>query len=379
MCLLIYMNPNTTVPFGDLETASINNPDGFGWAIIGDNTIHVGKSMNFNEAYAEFAEVRRAVPNTPALFHLRIATHGQTNLDNCHPFLVGGDHQTVLAHNGMLDIRGDHRSDTRIFAEEWLPTLGVAEWLDDETHVAEIEQFARGSKLVVLSVDPLLDKWAYILNEHEGDWGEAERNGIWYSNSSYKQVWYTSTQYGYLGSRSWADDDKGKLHLPRVGDWNRVPTSVQVPAVGKWFGMDESQSIEAIGLTIFACRYCDSEYAVDTEWDSPICPDCLICSFCHSDSCECEDDNPFCNAGLDDMEPISGSPRRSVGYAVSTTAYLGEDGTPYVYDEGDGLWNHAAMSDYPEFKGHVDLNDWLDLFPSPRFALATTTNTEDFS
>ncbi|MFE7803032.1 hypothetical protein [Nocardia sp. NPDC057440] len=44
-------------------------------------------------------------------------------MENCHPFVVGGDPRTVLAHNGILahPSSGDPRSDRRIAAEDLLP------------------------------------------------------------------------------------------------------------------------------------------------------------------------------------------------------------------------------------------------------------------
>ncbi|MGW5105951.1 hypothetical protein [Nocardia sp. NPDC004123] len=36
------------------------------------------------------------------MFHSRFATHGFITNQNCHPFAIGGDERTVMAHNGVL-------------------------------------------------------------------------------------------------------------------------------------------------------------------------------------------------------------------------------------------------------------------------------------
>ncbi len=370
MCLLVFMEPNATVPSEDLEVAAVANPDGFGWAIIGDDTIHTHRSMSFNEALSTFEQQRKLMPDRYALFHLRIATHGTTSLDNCHPFHVGGDHRTVLAHNGMLDIKGDHRSDSRIFAEEWLPTLGAAEWLDDPQRFAELERFARGSKLVVLSVDPLLRNYAYILNESSGHWGEEKhgRRGVWYSNYSYE--WMPRRSYVSYGSyggwqSEWTYDPESKQYLRR--ELTPAPQSVELKRLNdlpsqwitpsgdaQFFGLDEYAELTDEGYTVFLCSTCDSEFAVDTFYDEPVCPDCLTCASCKSDICMCNEQDEF----------DAGQPIPLVGKAVSPTAYLGDDGEPYVWDDVRADWVAADVSDFAMFRDHLSLTDWFDLFPN---------------
>lgn len=186
MCLLIYASPGSTPTKKALRTAGANNPDGFGFAFALGHRIVRHRSMNLDETVELFHEMRAEHPNAHALFHLRITTHGGTNLDNCHPFMV--DDGIVLGHNGMLPIKEkDGKSDTRQFAEEWLPTFGVKEMLDDPNNFTELEKFARGSKLCILSVDKRLDKPVYLVNEGDGHWDK----GVWYSNNSYKYTYFT--------------------------------------------------------------------------------------------------------------------------------------------------------------------------------------------
>ena len=184
-----------------LEQASWYNDDGFGWAIRTPDKILVGKNMDFDKAYEEFMSARSSY-NGDALFHLRITTQGKTDLTNCHPFYVGKDELSVVAHNGMLPVNDDKsgRSDTRIFAESLLPQRGGISFLNGEQSLAQLEKWADGSKLVFLTANPA-SKWRYvILNANDGHWvDEGDDKGVWFSNSSYKYSRPSYSKYTYTG------------------------------------------------------------------------------------------------------------------------------------------------------------------------------------
>ena len=184
MCLLAFIPEGVTPSKKYLLQSACSNPHGFGYAIVADGKLIVGKSMNAEALVEEFLRKRKDFKG-PALFHARFATHGESTVANCHPFYVDNDKRTVLGHNGILDIptpANDPRSDTRIFAEELLPRYGTAA-LDDRYVFEAIEDWARGSKLVVLTVDPAYSENYYILNEKAGHW----HKGVWWSNYGYTQ------------------------------------------------------------------------------------------------------------------------------------------------------------------------------------------------
>ena len=54
--------------------------------------------------------------------------------------------------------------------------------MDNKETFESVEEWASGSKLVILSVSPLAQYDWYILNESLGHWF----NGVWFSNNSYK-------------------------------------------------------------------------------------------------------------------------------------------------------------------------------------------------
>ena len=186
MCILSYIPAGVELD-NTAEDAlwhgGISNPDGHGWAITAGHEITVGKSMRLDHALSDFIDARKANPWGDALFHSRYATHGSIRPGNCHPFYVGSNTRTVLAHNGVLPAsahprQGDDRSDTAILAEELLPRM----WrrLDKPSVRRALTDYCgRGNKLVILTVDQRYRRNAYLINEGLGHW---EKTGIWHSN-----------------------------------------------------------------------------------------------------------------------------------------------------------------------------------------------------
>ena len=200
MCLLSYY-PEGVMPDVDaLRNGTIFNDDGHGYAIVVPSArrIIVDRGMNAKEMISTFASMRRLFPDGPALFHSRLATDGVINLLNTHPFTVGGDPRTMLAHNGIMPIRprkGDYRSDTRIVAEEYIPrAFGTLR--RRRARLALERWIGSWNKVVILTVDPRYRDHAFILNEHEGIWD----GGVWYSNDMYRG--WTPSKYRY----TWDDD-----------------------------------------------------------------------------------------------------------------------------------------------------------------------------
>jgi len=186
MCLLVVCNPNSTPSKDELTTGACKNPHGFGFAIDTGSGIISERSMSAKKSISRFLELREQYPNGYAMWHARYATHGVKNELNCHPFKIAGEHDTYLAHNGMLDIlipKDDKRSDTRIMAEELLPRLGGVSALDDDYVYDMIGSWSRGSKIAVMTNDPSAQYKIYIINESAGSWDD---KGIWWSNTSHK-------------------------------------------------------------------------------------------------------------------------------------------------------------------------------------------------
>lgn len=186
----------------ELEQGACKNPHGFGFAMIVGDKIISERTMDSKRSISRFLKLRQEHPEGYALWHARIATHGSKNEANCHPFRVGGDNRTYLGHNGVLPINvdpKDHRSDTRIFAEELLPSIGGVTALDKPLVWVMMRSWITYNKIAVLTVDPEAENQLYLLNEKGGQWDD---NKVWWSNQTHiKPVIYTPpSDYGY---RNW--------------------------------------------------------------------------------------------------------------------------------------------------------------------------------
>ena len=222
MCMLCVVPPNVLPDRDKLTYSAINNPDGFGFAIVvsKERRIITYHTMNADDAVNEFLKMRAQYPSDYALWHARLATHGSTNLDNCHPFRVL-DNQTVLAHNGVLPIDiavGDQRSDTRIFAEEILAKIGGVSALDNPHIYNMIEEYTSGSKVCVLTVDPRAEYQMYLLHDNKGT---TDESGVWWSNDScspsygWYNKWYSKSELGSFYTSAENTYDSGEW--PCVG------------------------------------------------------------------------------------------------------------------------------------------------------------------
>lgn len=214
MCMLCVIPPNVLPSREKLENSALNNPHGFGFAIVipSEKRIHAERTMNADTSINRFLEMRAKHPEGYAMWHARFATHGSTTVENCHPFRVGGDRKTYLAHNGVLPVLEDKsdRSDTRIFAEDIIPAMGGVSALDNEQLWNMLEDFTNGSKVCVLTVDPIAEHQMYLLHAEKGNYDES---GVWWSNDtcfldySYGGKWTSKSSLKHLQ----ADDSEGWL------------------------------------------------------------------------------------------------------------------------------------------------------------------------
>jgi hypothetical protein len=257
MCMLTYLpagiQPDTTA----LANGAAHNDDGHGYAIVTGDRILSSRGMHAATVINEFTAQRHLHPAGPALFHSRFATHGPVTEANIHPFPVGGDPLTVLAHNGVLPrdahpAYGDPRSDTRIAADNILSREEFRSIEQVRTRRRIEAWLGTFNKLVILTVNPRYPEHGYLLNERAGLWD----NNIWYSNHDYLDLHPTNTA---------------------------------------WWGLDDG------------CLYCGALDAVDP--DTGLCLACSACPVCATDQGPCPPGCtrllggtccPDCGEGFDD-------------------------------------------------------------------------------
>lgn len=266
MCLLVVCKPGAIPKSHDLHNGACSNPHGFGFAIVADGKIITERSMSAKKSIRRFLELREQYPNGFAMWHARYATHGVKNEANCHPFQVGDDPDTYLAHNGVLDNfidKGDKRSDTRVFAEDTLPKIGGVEALNDTNVLHMVESWASGSKIAVLTVNPKAEYEMYLLNGHLGTWDE---DGVWWSNSSHKRTVYVAPK--------------------------QVATPVTPVESDEEFWEKQEMYADKASYdpsTVDICPMCEAMIDIENSADMcEFCASCLMCFQLPSD-CDCYD------------------------------------------------------------------------------------------
>lgn len=188
MCLLTFLPPGVQPDLDALYNGANVNNDGHGYAIIIPSNppqLLVRRSQNFEQLVAQFSHERYLYPDGPALFHSRWGTGGANTKFNCHPFYLGGDKQTIVAHNGVLPTamqpaKTDQRCDTRRAAEDIFTTFGDLSYFEARERLATA--IGSNNKLVILTIDPKFAQWSYIINETSGIW----QGNTWYSNYDFK-------------------------------------------------------------------------------------------------------------------------------------------------------------------------------------------------
>jgi predicted glutamine amidotransferase len=271
MCLLVVCKPNAIPKREELTEGACSNPHGYGFAMVIDGKIFRYRTMSARKAVSKFLHMRQQYPQGYAIWHARYATHGVKNEDNCHPFQVGDDADTVLAHNGVLDTfigKDDKRSDTRVFAEDTLPKLGGVTALDDSNLYRMVEGWATGSKIAVLTVNPNAEYQLYLINERLGTWDD---NGVWWSNSSYKRSTYT---YEY------------KPTAKSIADTTSYSSADYEQEQAYYKELAEQGDKEGY-ILIDQCPMCEA--LVDIDLSTEYCQYCEACMSCwaHYSDCMC--------------------------------------------------------------------------------------------
>lgn len=271
MCLLTFAPAGVHLDPERLWQASLNNPHGFGFAVRTPNGIVRSRGMKFENVYDNYVATISKF-HGESMFHHRYATHGSVNKQNCHPFYVGNDKDTMLGHNGIIPIeipKGDERSDTRYFSEVLMPEHGGVAMLDNPEYVKVLEKSIGYSKLVVLTNNPVASQPFYIVNEDLGDWDDS----AWWSNTSYEKpkprVYTYSTPSYTTTSRSYTDT------------------------------YDEYSFV-------VACPLCEVDILVNELSGETFCPTCDVCLLCEewAQDCYCCDGNSSLYAEDDDEETL---------------------------------------------------------------------------
>lgn len=265
MCLLICGLGRDIPTESELSNACANNPDGFGFALVresGDGLELVSRrSMRAGTLIEEFAREVEDSPTVAWLFHARIATSGAVNEFQSHPFKVGRDSHSVLAHNGILPLVGENGdSDTAHLARVVVPSMGGVPALHRSGVFDMFDTWVEdnNSKVAVLSARDDVEFPLLIAGESLGDW----RGDVWFSNDSYR--------YSY----SWTNRD---TLTPAIGGGWSWDNELYLSG-GVRIGGGSQQLIPGYNsdLVLEACLFCDELQGVGGR----LCDNCGACVNC---------------------------------------------------------------------------------------------------
>jgi hypothetical protein len=194
MCLIVRGRVENLLVL-DLEYAEISNRDGFG--------IHTPKSVvySFDHKRKRGRGIRATLEtldrDTMATVHFRLATHGNVNRDNAHPFDIGSN--TFLMHNGMLrgaeyDCPDRRRSDTAILAAS---LVGKS----SKERFAKLSELAISNRFCVLRGS----KWRKF-----GQWFFDDATCTWHSNRLILPASFGKRDSACCDPRSWYNEPVSK-------------------------------------------------------------------------------------------------------------------------------------------------------------------------
>lgn len=203
MCLIITQPAGRTLSRAHLVDIYGRNGDGFGIMRAIGGKLHVWRTVG--DVADMLALYYAHAAGRACVLHWRMATHGDVNVANAHPFVLTSD--IAVVHNGMLDVGTPTRgmSDTWHMAHHVLAP--IARDNPDALFSADMERVLGGmigttNKLVFAHADGRVA----IVNRAAG----VEHDGCWYSNTyawrAPSHLTAGRTRYG-TSMRGWLHDD----------------------------------------------------------------------------------------------------------------------------------------------------------------------------
>lgn len=161
MCVIIHQKKDKRqVTREEFESSWYSNPHGFGMMYMHNGAVRTYKSMNMNEAYAEYNKISTDfMDETDFVLHFRFSTHWSIGISNTHPFHCGNG--KYLVHNGVLGYSStkpweEDFSDTRLLAKT-LETIDGENtwnnWLDNEVVCDFVNSVCTWDKILVMDTN----------------------------------------------------------------------------------------------------------------------------------------------------------------------------------------------------------------------------------
>jgi len=206
MCIIITKPAGAHIPLEHLKNAWERNPDGAGLCFAEGGVVNTVKGFMFWEEFEEFVGDLDDWDYVPAIFHFRVATHGEVDEDNTHPFeIIPG--KLAFAHNGVMrNMTQKNRpelSDTQVFnryilkqlPHNFLRNAGIQRLINETIGTDKLAFLDGGGNIT-------------IYNRSLGVEGE---NGIWYSNHGFKPA---APALAWDRNFGWVPAATAALHSP---------------------------------------------------------------------------------------------------------------------------------------------------------------------
>lgn len=225
MCTACVFPKGTNFTEDEFDSCWMSNQDGGGFVYLDeDEKFVIQKALKLDELKALWKEHHgKHGEHSPFLLHFRAASQGDVTLENCHPFLPNP--KTAFIHNGTIyKVQSTkERSDTRVFAEEFLSKL-PHNFLSNKSIMAMMDDFlGKNNKIAFLSNDGKFSITNLV------DW--KLHNGVHFSNDFFKNKRTRKadddpTGYnGYYAGEHWG----GQTCLPKSVTAPQTTTNNVVP------------------------------------------------------------------------------------------------------------------------------------------------------
>lgn len=208
MCILVVKQKGVKFPsLQNIQNCMDNNPDGFSMAWVENGTVLNYRTLDSKDFIKKYKEVSKLdFKKTPAIFHMRIKTHGTVKLDNTHCWIKNG---IAFAHNGILSVKnkGDMTDSETFFEDIFMPIYMAYGW---DKAINAINCVIGTSKFAFLQPNGNIKAFGNFI----------ESQGVLYSNSTYTKV----ARYNYRSRCSdWDYDswDDYYIRRPYVYDFEK--------------------------------------------------------------------------------------------------------------------------------------------------------------
>lgn len=172
MCLIVHCPKDIELPESLALRSFNNNPHGWGVMYAKNGKVLTARGLGV----ADYLDTLDRLKDEDFVVHTRVATHGDINIANTHPFKVTKN--VYMMHNGIISnykVINPRMSDSWHFAKWLAPIVNGGEILDDKDFIDVIgRRIGKGNKIVLLRGDGKV----FIVNEDQG----VEYKNMWLSN-----------------------------------------------------------------------------------------------------------------------------------------------------------------------------------------------------